>query len=1429
MNLSDIITFRKDLLFDGAVQISWFESNKELADKAAMHYVFHGPEYHGFSQDEFIDSEHNVVDTATFTLDTLKLLSGLSSGDPFTLAVAGYGTGKSHLGVTLASLLSCPQSCVAQKILDNLKLADKNIGAEANRIMADLDKPFLVVTLNGMKDFYLCGEIIRQIMAALNRVGLDTSMLANLRPRFKTAATFTKSFCSVLKEEFTEHFGNSFEEADIINSLNNQDEDVFKKVNMIYERRIGESIPSTGQEALQEFITKTRNYYCGSDKPFAGIIILFDEFGRYLEFSVQKPYIAGSGALQQLFEAVQENAESVFLLGFIQYELKAYISRIAPELREDLNRYVSRYEIARKIRLSSNLETLIANLLEKKNIEELGNQIAAIKDEPGQIQASMTKWFPEMNNHAIWADQEQFKNVIVKGCWPLHPLSTWVLYKLSALGKSLQERSALFFLEEVTSKYKNVDCPPGMVVVPVELCSDGLIDEFLSTEQYGQQGATAHAYQSAIHKYQHELSEEQSVLLKAVLLSSKVGFKVESKEECMRVISKFSGINPSKAEKEISYLESEFAVLEWNETLHRFEISGDSVPKKAFVALLDRKAGKIGAESRAIIFSKNYMKWSGIDVLNTNFGPENEIFTNEWNYKVSFSCISLLGDQIDSSLSNWIGARGADEAKGQLIYCYVGPESTEEEARRFAVQTLNESMEKISTDIDMEIGAPLAILLLHDADGSFGQKVARRWVMGEQLDKEDRIKYQNFIFDLENSLEQEMTTLFSKMELLGNIIFATKRKVKNTGIIDMLTDLFDVIYDQRIPFPFDGFHTTRGHAAKDSQQFTSQLLLGRFDREWISAQSKQQKNRAYAVLDKSWGVLSEDGSTRVKPTNAAIRNIIDLLESILPASNNGKTDKVMNLGVFIRLLCAPPYGCNLASAGLLLAYYIGKRKDEFNILMDGRAIGFEKWLQEALSGRFFELPILDKSYLMRVNKESLSEWEELLETWEDEKNYSTKCNLLVKAEKLRERVPVPQDLHYRYKLLQEQSEQALKKIYELDDKIDSCLKRIGKGVEQNDVGKLSWGGADLVNILADTNERKELWTDSQIRNISNQIQETRTLIQKGFRHWLSRFSVDGIEQLGRFMHISSQIDQNLSKLNLPEEQRLLKEHAYQIEKNIQLISKINSVLSDINNMVERNYVTNNTPVSVLDMWLQQAEEFEKRLELAADRPRFLQADIGRSSKTLREFKQKCQKQLLHLKERMRKVFDIQSLSGSDLEYWRIEIAALKVIYEGFSKDVEDLDQVLKHIDLIDSHIAILSNHTLTAEEFTAACESCMEETEQYFSDDAPPLDHESIYSYLKNEIMGNRERAANDWFLRNVPEEGYVNKIDASRVYQIQKELLQKPKILSKEQVDAVNKAIKACGKRLDELEVEGLLARFKTLSADNKKRFMELAFKELN
>ena len=158
--------------------------------------------------------------------------------------------------------------------------------------------------------------------------------------------------------------------------------------------------------------------------------------------------------------------------------------------------YTHLYDIVRKVRLSSNLETLIANLLEKKNPDELENQIAAIKKVPEHIHKSMKRWFPEINNHALWNDLEQFKNVIVKGCWPLHPLSTWVLYKLSSVGKSLQQRSAFSFLADVFNTYKNIDCLPGKLILPIELCNEAMVDEFLASEQYGRQGATCLLYTS---------------------------------------------------------------------------------------------------------------------------------------------------------------------------------------------------------------------------------------------------------------------------------------------------------------------------------------------------------------------------------------------------------------------------------------------------------------------------------------------------------------------------------------------------------------------------------------------------------------------------------------------------------------------------------------------------------------------------------------------------------------------------------------------------------------------------------------------------------------------------------------------------------------------------------------------------------------------
>ncbi|NLZ90402.1 MAG: hypothetical protein GX918_00620, partial [Clostridiales bacterium] len=90
MRLDELINFRKDLLFHGAVQLGWFTREKSIAEKAASHYIFHGPSYYGATTGKKEDYESQLKDTASFTKEVLERLTGRIADEPFTIAVAGY-------------------------------------------------------------------------------------------------------------------------------------------------------------------------------------------------------------------------------------------------------------------------------------------------------------------------------------------------------------------------------------------------------------------------------------------------------------------------------------------------------------------------------------------------------------------------------------------------------------------------------------------------------------------------------------------------------------------------------------------------------------------------------------------------------------------------------------------------------------------------------------------------------------------------------------------------------------------------------------------------------------------------------------------------------------------------------------------------------------------------------------------------------------------------------------------------------------------------------------------------------------------------------------------------------------------------------------------------------------------------------------------
>ena len=95
------------------------------AEQAAKAFVFHGPRYHGAGEAESdgIEGGYRLKDTASFVRDLLKSMDAGLNGkevNPYWLAVAGYGSGKSHLALTTATLLSSPQVPLHNKYYSKL-------------------------------------------------------------------------------------------------------------------------------------------------------------------------------------------------------------------------------------------------------------------------------------------------------------------------------------------------------------------------------------------------------------------------------------------------------------------------------------------------------------------------------------------------------------------------------------------------------------------------------------------------------------------------------------------------------------------------------------------------------------------------------------------------------------------------------------------------------------------------------------------------------------------------------------------------------------------------------------------------------------------------------------------------------------------------------------------------------------------------------------------------------------------------------------------------------------------------------------------------------------------------------------------------------------------------------------------------------------
>lgn len=1139
MKVQELIEFRSDLFFEGAVQLLWADQNPRRADEAASTFVFHGPRYHGGGKEARTDEAYRLTDTATLAADLLGRLSDdtAPNSNPFSLAIAGYGSGKSHFALALTQLLRDPRSELSGKILSNLALAEPAMAATARQSIDRIEKPALVVALDGTGNFNLGNALGASIYRSLKERQIDDRVLRELSPRFEDAAMFVRRNYELRTAEFATRLGNQSTQ-NIVDALEARDEDVYAIVDEVYFQANGIHIPVEGRESVQDLITTFCDAYCGADGPFSRLVIVFDEFGRFLEYVAERPALAGDSALQQIFQGIQDNASRAHFLGFIQYELKAYLARLGNRDAMHIQKYITRFDVAQKYYVSSNLETIIAHLIEKKDEAALDRAFDQQRSSCQALHATMASMLPGLKQLPVWSDPAEFERVIVRGCWPLHPLATWFLTRQQDI---VQSRSAITFVKTALDGALSRDAlkRDQLVTIPASsIVAGNMLSEMLAAER-AHGGVAIDNLIAALSKYDAQLSELDRALLVAVAATKKMRVVSDERAEYDRLLSEFSGCPMDDARARVARLELELGVLAWSHELKQYEIITDAATRGQYQKDLRLKLAAISAADAKEIFITRAKAW-GEDLfqdISTPFGQERDIPTLEWVFAAQLANDKTISSAIQNAFRDWHLAIKPDQAKGQVIYCYVGPD-----ADWSALQGQVESLVAAELKKSKLGAAPIWTIFLSDRSQRIQQYVSTLYVLDERFESNEKERYGRFIPEERDAAKRGLRmvlkeALQDRVSMIGGVQIQAGRLSAEANAI------FKQVYANALPFPFDGLSSRSGNGSADAAMLARALFGGEVSAAWLNVQQVKLQNRVRNVLGASWGLLTQDGRVKAIADNPQIRSVLEALERAHQDAPQ------RTLGDDLDKLLRPPYGCNLASASMLLGLFLGKAVPPRAIQYQDEGMALRDWLQAAYgtNGKFMNEAVLRKTKVIFLAADAVARWQVFMQEWEAERTLEGCVDRLYEAAEMRQRDPLPETLEPNYKYLRDAAQGAEQKLDVHLNALKDAERRLETALRHSNVGEFL-GVADryLARKNAMVNASHE-WTSEQVEELDALCEQIKNLIQETAPKWISLQVCNSPQQVSDFRSRMEKWEKVLKTLGLADLALLT---ARQAKKNI---------------------------------------------------------------------------------------------------------------------------------------------------------------------------------------------------------------------------------------------------------------------------------------
>lgn len=375
--------------------------------------------------------------SAAFLKDYIKAV--LTNKEQASLLVGPYGKGKSHLLLVLLAILSMERTPENEEILNQLCTKFSDVDSSIAEYITSVwnNKRFLPVIINNTT-----GDLNQAFLSALHDA-LKRDGLEKIAPdtyfslAYERLNSWKKDYPNTFSQFVNELKKKSLDPVKFVADLKRYSKTALSTFIEIYPRVTAgsEFNPLAASEVLPLY--KSVSDKLVEEYKYSGIYIIFDEFSKFIEGIDQKNVGNDMKLIQDMCELATDSSNSqIFFIMVTHKSIKEYGKYLSNDLINAFTGIEGRIIEKFFITSSKNNYELIKHAIIKDD------SIFNLKNVNKLINSNRREKYFQLPIFGSNFKEDDFEEIILKGCFPLNPVATYLLLNVSE--KVAQNERTLF-------------------------------------------------------------------------------------------------------------------------------------------------------------------------------------------------------------------------------------------------------------------------------------------------------------------------------------------------------------------------------------------------------------------------------------------------------------------------------------------------------------------------------------------------------------------------------------------------------------------------------------------------------------------------------------------------------------------------------------------------------------------------------------------------------------------------------------------------------------------------------------------------------------------------------------------------------------------------------------------------------------------------